>query len=117
VFLESWLTAPGHRAFVRHADDGRLSGYAVIRPARDSLRVGPLFADSDDDARALFTALAAEAAGRPVAIDVPETNAGAVALVEKLGLTPSFETARMYTGPVRAFAGERVHGVTSLELG
>ncbi|MFF3615421.1 GNAT family N-acetyltransferase [Streptomyces sp. NPDC002580] len=117
AFLESWLTAPGHRAFVRHADGGRLSGYAVLRPARDSLRVGPLFADGDDDAKALFTALAVEAGGRAVAIDVPETNEGAVALVEKLGLTPSFETARMYTGPVRAFAGERVHGVTSLELG
>ncbi|MER5468984.1 GNAT family N-acetyltransferase [Streptomyces sp. NPDC002685] len=117
AFLESWLTAPGHRTFVRHAEDGRLSGYAVIRPARDSLRVGPLFADTADDARALFAALAADADGRAVAIDVPETNAGAVALVEKLGLTPSFETARMYTGPVRTFAGERVHGVTSLELG
>lgn len=48
---------------------------------------------------------------------MPETNAPAVALVEKLGLTPSFETARMYTGPVRPFAVDRVHGVTTLELG
>ncbi|MET8856239.1 GNAT family N-acetyltransferase [Streptomyces sp. NPDC004579] len=117
VFLESWLTAPGHRTFVRHTDGGRLSGYAVIRPARDSLRVGPLFADTADDARALFSALAAYADGRALAVDVPRTNAAAVALVEKLGLTPSFETARMYTGPVREFAGERVYGVTSLELG
>lgn len=30
---------------------------------------------------------------------------------------PSFETARMYTGPVRPFSGERVYGVTTLELG
>lgn len=89
----------------------------MLRPARDSLRVGPLFADTADDARALFAALAADAGGRALAIDVPETNAAAVSLVEKLGLTPSFETARMYTGPVRAFAGERVHGVTTLELG
>ncbi|MFD9462231.1 GNAT family N-acetyltransferase [Streptomyces sp. NPDC060027] len=117
VFLESWLTSPGHRTVVRHTEDGRLSGYAVIRPARDSLRIGPLFADTADDAEALFAALAADADGRPVAIDVPETNAAAVALAEKLGLTPSFETARMYTGPVREFAGERTYGVTSLELG
>ncbi|MFD8735270.1 GNAT family N-acetyltransferase [Streptomyces sp. NPDC059618] len=117
VFLESWLTAPGHRTFVRHADGGRLSGYAVIRPARDSLRVGPLFADTADDARALFGALAAEAGGRALAVDVPGSNTAAVALVEELGLAPSFETARMYTGPVRESARERVHGVTSLELG
>jgi GNAT superfamily N-acetyltransferase len=115
-FLEHWLTAPGHRAFVRRAE-GRLTGYAVIRPARDSLRVGPLFADTAEDADALFAALTAEAAGREIAIDVPEPNRAAVALVERAGLTPSFETARMYTGPVRAFAEERVYGVTTLELG
>lgn len=117
AFLASWLTAPGHRTFVRHAAGGRPTGYAVLRPARDALRVGPLFADTADDARALFAALAAEADGRALAIDVPESNAPAVALVEKLGLVPSFETARMYTGPVRPHAVERVHGVTTLELG
>ncbi|MET7982694.1 GNAT family N-acetyltransferase [Streptomyces sp. NPDC005281] len=117
AFLESWLTTPGHRTFVRHGDGGRLSGYAVIRPARDCLRIGPLFADTAEDARALFTALAADAGGRALAIDVPRTNTSAVALAEQLGLAPSFETARMYTGPVRASARERVHGVTSLELG
>jgi GNAT superfamily N-acetyltransferase len=116
-FLERWLTGPGHRTFVRLADDGRLTGYAVIRPARDSLRVGPLFADTAEDARALLAQLSAEAAGSELAIDVPETNAVGIALVEELGLAPSFETARMYTGPVRPFAQERVYGVTTLELG
>ncbi|GGN47889.1 N-acetyltransferase GCN5 [Streptomyces albiflavescens] len=116
-FLERWLTGPGHRTFVRLADDGHLTGYAVIRPARDSLRIGPLFADTAEDARALFAALSADAAGSALAVDVPETNAAGIALVEELGLAPSFETARMYTGPVRPFAQERVYGVTTLELG
>lgn len=31
--------------------------------------------------------------------------------------TGSFETARMYTGPIRPYAEERVFGVTTLELG
>lgn len=115
-FLEHWLTRPGHRAFVRVEED-RLCGYAVIRPARDSLRIGPLFADTAEDADALFAALTAEAAGQEIAIDVPEPNTAAVALAERAGLTPSFETARMYTGPVRSFAAERVYGVTTLELG
>ncbi|MEU6556583.1 GNAT family N-acetyltransferase [Streptomyces sp. NPDC046915] len=115
-FLAEWLTAPGHRTVVRH-DGDRLTGYAVIRPARDGLRVGPLFADGADDARALFAALTAESAGAQVAVDVPEPNAAAVALAEAAGLTPSFETARMYTGPVRPYATERVFGVTTLELG
>jgi len=115
-FLAHWLTLPGHRTFVR-IERGRLSGYTVIRPARDSLRIGPLFADAAEDAEALFAAAAAEAAGKEIAIDVPEPNTAAVALAERAGLTPSFETARMYTGPVRPFAEERVYGVTTLELG
>ncbi|MFC3572176.1 GNAT family N-acetyltransferase [Streptomyces yaanensis] len=115
-FLAHWLTTSGHRTFVR-VEHGRLSGYAVIRPARDSLRIGPLFADTAEDAEALFAASAAEAAGKEIAIDVPEPNTAAVALAERAGLTPSFETARMYTGPVRPFAEERVYGVTTLELG
>ena len=116
LFLRQWLTGAGHRAFLRRTE-GRVTGYGVIRPARDALRIGPLFADTAEDAQALFTALTADATGSEVAIDIPETNAAGIALVEKLGFTPSFETARMYTGPVRPFASERVFGVTTLELG
>ncbi|WP_255952521.1 GNAT family N-acetyltransferase [Streptomyces odontomachi] len=115
-FLAAWLTAPGHRALARVAGD-RVTGYGVIRPARSSYRIGPLFADTPDDARALFDALTAGTGRTPVALDVPESNPAAVALAEERGLVPSFETARMYTGPVRATAEERVFAVTTLELG
>ncbi|MEV5782008.1 GNAT family N-acetyltransferase [Streptomyces sp. NPDC052287] len=115
-FLTRWLAGPGHRTFVRVAD-GRLTGYAVVRPALDRPRVGPLFADTPEDARALLLALAAETPGRAITVDVPQTNTAGVALAEEFGLTPSFETARMYTGPVRPFARERVYGITTLELG
>ncbi|MEY9988899.1 GNAT superfamily N-acetyltransferase [Streptomyces sp. V4I8] len=115
-FLAHWLTGPGHHAVVRRAG-GRVTGYGVLRPAHDCPRIGPLFADTAEDAQALFAALAAEAAGRPIAIDVPENNPAGVALAEAAGFTPSFETARMYTGPVRPYAQERVFGVTTLELG
>ncbi|GAA0467147.1 GNAT family N-acetyltransferase [Streptomyces olivaceiscleroticus] len=115
-FLRHWLTTDGHRALARVVD-GRVTGYGVIRPGRDAHRVGPLFADTAEDARVLLDALTAELDGAPFAVDIPETNAEAVALAESLGLTPSFDTARMYTGPVRDHATSRVFGVTSLELG
>ncbi|MEV5976449.1 GNAT family N-acetyltransferase [Streptomyces sp. NPDC052114] len=115
-FLQSWLAAPGHRALARIVD-GRLTGYGVIRPGRDVRRVGPLFADTRADAEALLDALAAEADGAPVALDVPGNNAAAVALAEGRGMKPTFDTARMYTGPIREYAAHRVFGVTSLELG
>lgn len=115
-FLAEWLTGPGHRAVVRH-DGDRVTGYGVIRPGHDSLRIGPLFADTPAGAHALFAALTAGLTGQQLALDVPEPNTAAVALAEEAGFTPSFETARMYTGPVRAHARERVFGVTTLELG
>ena len=48
---------------------------------------------------------------------MPDFNKPAIALAEQLGLKPSFETARMYTGadPKIDLAG--LFGVTSLELG
>ncbi|MFI1677920.1 GNAT family N-acetyltransferase [Streptomyces sp. NPDC020607] len=115
-FLESWLATPGHRALARIVD-GRLTGYGVLRQGRDARRVGPLFADTRADAEALLDALAAEADGAPVAMDVPESNPEAVALAEARDMKPTFATARMYTGPIREFAEERVFGVASLELG
>ncbi|BDH05594.1 GNAT family N-acetyltransferase [Streptomyces seoulensis] len=115
-FLAEWLTAPGHHTYVRH-DGDRLTGYGVIRPGADCLRIGPLFADTADDARALFAALTADHTGRQIAIDVPEPNKAGVTMALDAGLEPSFETARMYTGPVREHAAERVFGIGTLELG
>lgn len=115
-FLARWLTGPGHHAFVRRTGD-RVTGYGVIRPGHDRPRIGPLFADTPGDARALFAALTGAFPGIAVAIDVPEPHKAAVAMVEQAGFTPSFETARMYTGPVRPHAQDRIFGITTLELG
>ncbi|MFF8378462.1 GNAT family N-acetyltransferase [Streptomyces sp. NPDC015661] len=118
-FLDTWLTAPGHRALAR-VIDGRLTGYGVVRPAEDEARVGPLFADTPADAAALLDGLAAEArefGAARIAVDMPEANPAAARLAQERGLEPTFETARMYTGPVRPVARERVFGVTTLELG
>lgn len=118
-FLTSWLATPGHRALVR-LTDGRVTGYGVVRPAEQEARVGPLFADTPADAAALLDALAAEArafGSERIAVDMPEANPAAARLAEERGLEPTFETARMYTGPIRPIATDRVFGVTTLELG
>ncbi|MFG2115495.1 GNAT family N-acetyltransferase [Streptomyces sp. NPDC048718] len=118
-FLASWLGTPGHRALARVVD-GRPTGYGVVRPAEQEARIGPLFADTPADAAALLDALAAEArafGASRIAVDMPEVNPAAARIAEERGLTPTFETARMYTGPIRPVAWERVYGVTTLELG
>jgi GNAT superfamily N-acetyltransferase len=115
-FLAAWITLPERAALVA-LRDGELAGFAVMRACRTTSRVGPLFADSPDISAALVSALAAKTGAGAVAIDVPDINKPGVALVEKAGMKPSFETARMYTGadPQADYAG--LFGVTSFELG
>jgi GNAT superfamily N-acetyltransferase len=116
AFLRAWITSSGHigRALVR---DGRLAGWGVIRPCRTGHKVGPLVADDRAAAETVFAALVAAAAGGEVFLDVPSVNRDAVALAQAHGLRPVFETARMYTGPIRPLRLERVFGVTTFELG
>ncbi|MCB5907786.1 GNAT family N-acetyltransferase [Streptomyces pinistramenti] len=116
-FLSRWLTAPGHhtRVLLRA---GRVAGYGVTRPARSGHRIGPLFADTPEDAAALFDSLTAAAGpGGEVFLDIPEPRQAAQALATGRGLTACSHTVRMYTGPVPPVEEELTFGVTSLELG
>jgi len=115
AFLRAWIDAPGHvgRALVH---DGRLAGWGVIRPCRKGRKVGPLVADDRAAAEAIMHALLASGGGQ-IFLDVPGINRDAIALAEDLGLAPTFETARMYTGPIPPLRIGRVFGVTSFELG
>ena len=115
-FLRSWIGAAGHagRALLR---DGALVAWGVIRPCRQGFKVGPLVADDRAAAEAVLDALIAAVGGGEVFLDVPQPNREAVALAQSRGLAPVFETARMYTGPVRDVAVSRIFGVTTFELG
>ncbi|MFF2326591.1 MULTISPECIES: GNAT family N-acetyltransferase [unclassified Streptomyces] len=115
-FLAPWIAGPTHTSLAA-VHDGELQGLAVLRPCRTSSRIGPVYARSPEVAGALVGALAATDPGTPVAIDVPDVNPAAVRLAEELGLTPSFETARMYTGPAPDIDHAGLFGITSLELG
>ncbi|MEU6015338.1 GNAT family N-acetyltransferase [Streptomyces sp. NPDC047515] len=115
-FLAPWIAGPT-RTSLAAVRDGELRGLAVTRPCRTSSRIGPVYAESPEVAGALIGALAATDPDTPVAIDVPDVNPAAVRLAEQLGLTPSFETARMYTGPSPDVDHTGLFGITSLELG
>jgi GNAT superfamily N-acetyltransferase len=115
TFLHAWIAARGHvgRALIR---DGRIVAWGVIRPCRTGRKIGPLIADDRDAAETVFAALVGRAGGQ-VFLDVPQPNGAAVALATAHGFAPVFETARMYSGPIRPVALERVYGVTTFELG
>ncbi|MFJ5110539.1 GNAT family N-acetyltransferase [Streptomyces sp. NPDC088551] len=116
AFLASWIGLPD-RTSLAAVHDGELRGFAAIRPCSGASRIGPLYAASPEIAAALLSGLAATVPGAPVAIDIPDINAPSVHLAEELELTPSFEAARMYTGPVPEMDLPGLYAVTSLELG
>lgn len=113
-FLQRWIAPP--RLALAIIREGEMAGYGVVRTCREGAKIGPLFADGDDDAAALFSALAGQAEG-PVHIDVPENQVAFTALLSAYGLVPGFETARMYRGTPPKIDARRVFGITTLELG
>jgi GNAT superfamily N-acetyltransferase len=116
-FLSAWLSQAGARVACV-VDGGSVRGYGVLRPCRAGSKVGPLFADDREVALALLSALGARLAPSEVVyLDVPEPNARAVDLARWLGMSPVFETARMYRGADPGLPLERVYGITSFELG
>ncbi|WP_333770903.1 GNAT family N-acetyltransferase [Streptomyces sp. IBSBF 2435] len=118
AFLSRWLTAEDHTARVLLDANGHVTGYGVIRPAHDGLRIGPLFADSPEGAAALFDALVLGVpADADVSIDVPDHHPAATLLATSRGLTESFRCTRMYSGPEPYARAEAVWATTSLELG
>ncbi|MEU4727550.1 GNAT family N-acetyltransferase [Streptomyces sp. NPDC023588] len=116
AFLAAWTGLPGRTALAA-VRDGRVEGLGVVRPSSAAHRIGPLYAATPQVAAALLRRLAQHAPGGLVALDVPDANPEATALCEGLGLVPTFETARMYTGPAPRLALRELFGVTSLELG
>lgn len=116
AFLHAWLKTSGHvgRAVLR---EGRLAGWGVVRPARHGWKIGPLVAEDAAAAEAVYGVLSAAAGEGDIVLDVPEPNAAALELARRHGLAPAFETARMYTGPVRPVEIAKLYGVTSFELG
>jgi hypothetical protein len=116
AFLALWVALP-ERVSAVALRDGGIAGFAVMRACHGTARIGPLYAAAPDIAAALVSALAQRLPARQIALDTPDLNRPAVHLAESFGLTPSFETARMYTGPDPAVDMAGMFGVTSFELG
>jgi ribosomal protein S18 acetylase RimI-like enzyme len=116
-FISQWIRQPGSYA-LGLIEEGEISGYGVIRPCRIGFKIGPLFANSEFVAEKLYASLCARLANNtPVFLDVPECNAGALALVRRHHMQPMFETARMYTASIGDVRLGDTYGMTTFELG
>ncbi len=116
-FLKSWLFGAETRKALCLVDGNERRGYGVIRACAEGHKIGPLFADNRAVAEALLVGLVAEADASHVILDVPQDNAEAIALAVSAGLSPVFETARMYRGTAPDLDLARIFGITTFELG
>jgi hypothetical protein len=115
-FMRCWLR-PELRRAIALVEDGAVRGYGVIRACGEGYKIGPLFADGEREADDLFRALAACARESPVFLDLPEPNRAAVAMATRYGLSPVFETTRMYRGGDPGLPLAKTYGITTFELG
>jgi GNAT superfamily N-acetyltransferase len=117
VFIKSWIKQPGVIS-LGAMKGGELVGYGVVRPCCSGYKIGPLFADNELIADALFRSLCGYLPhGAPVFLDTPEPNSAALDLAKRHQMYPVFETVRMYTREDPGLPMDRIFGVTSFELG
>lgn len=115
AFMEQWCRAP--RLTLALMRDGVIAGYGTLRQCRQGCKIGPLFAETPEDAQLLFGALANRCGAQVLHIDVPESNAAFSAFLEGAGFEKGFVTARMIRGPVPPAPAIIPAGITTLELG
>ena len=116
-FLKAWLNQD--HGLVRISLHGNaIQGYGVIRKCYAGYKIGPLFANDRSIAEDILQALiSAIPAGETFYLDIPESNLHALRLCETYGMSPVFETARMYKGPAPRLPLDNIFGITSFELG
>lgn len=116
-FLRAWAApAPDRHVRVVDGPDG-LRAMGVMRICHEGWKIGPLHAADPEAAALVLVDLASLSEGRSVMIDTPEDNPGAIALARRAGLSPVFETARMWKGPPPERRSGWEYGSATLELG
>jgi GNAT superfamily N-acetyltransferase len=117
TFTESWIRQPKGIALAA-LKEGGLIGYGVARQCFLGYKIGPLFADDEKTADALFRALCGHISrGMPVFLDIPQANPAAMDLAKRYHMHPVFETVRMYNNKDPGLPMAGIFGVTSFELG
>lgn len=115
ALLEHVIDADGATA-LRLDRDGRMRGYAVVRPGRTQKQVGPVVAESSDGAATLLTCVA-ERTDEPVIVDALRGDR-TESLLRRFGLDVQRRLHRMTEGePRSALDGDAVVAAAGFEWG
>ncbi|MEM6891439.1 MAG: GNAT family N-acetyltransferase [Pseudomonadota bacterium] len=114
-YLTAWFQNTPNRRTLILENAGAVAGFCTVRKCFNGAKVGPLWTRTAAQAERLMRH-AATVFGPVVSIDVSADSQGLTQLCKDLGLTPGFDTARMYRGPFDPPQTD-FFAVTSLELG
>ncbi|PWJ21140.1 GNAT family N-acetyltransferase [Jannaschia seohaensis] len=114
-YMGPWLSGSATRETLVSERAGKVEGFATVRRCRDGVKIGPLVAEDLETAAGLIAACAARHPGE-VVIDVPGASTALASHCAASGMTPGFDTARMYRGRPPVPSGA-IYAVGTLELG
>ncbi len=116
IFLNLWIKLPENKTF-KYVERDKIRGFCIARKVSNGFKVGPLFADNKKIAEELYKACLNSVIGKPLYIDIPMLNQGAIQIVKKYNAKYVFECARMYYGQRPRTDTNKVYGITTFELG
>jgi len=115
-YMKEWLSMPNACGFA-WKEENSISGYGLIRKAKQGYRIGPCYADSPEIAYALLRKLLVQAQGAPVSISMPENNSLTPHIVSDFGLIAGSKLQRMYSQAPLELPFERIIGITNCTFG
>jgi GNAT superfamily N-acetyltransferase len=115
-FMQAWLFQSEGQSF-KFTNEKGLQGFAVVRQVKEGYKIGPLFAENEAVAQALYERCLTAVVGEKVYLDIPLCNPLAVALTQKYQTKAMFECGRMYYGTAPLLPLHKVFGITTFELG
>ncbi|MCB1342521.1 MAG: GNAT family N-acetyltransferase [Pseudooceanicola sp.] len=115
-FAAAWFAPSDNRETHILRDATRIAGFATVRRCREGAKIGPIVANSAEDAVTLARASLGSLSADRAIMDLPSANAPLAARLENLGFSVSFETARMYRGPAPE-GDPTLQAIATMELG
>jgi len=95
-FLDAWFAPTATRRTLILTGDRPRPAYGTIRRCGEGAKIGPLSANTREEAAALLSALVQALPADPAFVDIASDAAAFRELLEGWGFVPVFGTARMY---------------------
>ncbi|MFG5383559.1 GNAT family N-acetyltransferase [Yoonia sp. R2-816] len=116
-FATAWFAHAPTRQTMALVEGADIAGFATFRRCPLGSKIGPLYAVSEADARALLAANPFATSDEPCFVDVSDHNAPLSKMIKSLDFKATFETARMISGAQPVTNPAKFQAIATMELG